>query len=74
MSKRRRIGVDMDGTLCEGQHWDTTEQCLNAKPIQKMIDSVNQLYRNDFIIIYTARQNWLMSTTFETWSESGMDS
>ncbi len=64
-SKRRRIGVDMDGTLCIGQHWDTAVQVLNAKPIKKMIDYINELYKNEFIVIYTARQNWLMSATFE---------
>lgn len=63
---RRKIGVDLDNTLCEGQHWDTVEQCLNAKPIQKMIDYINNnYYKNDFIVIYTARQNWLMSATYE---------
>ena len=56
----------MDNTLCEGKHWDNPTECLNAKPIQKMIDYVNnELYPNDFVVIYTARQNWLISTTFE---------
>ena len=62
---RKRIGVDLDGTLCKGKHWDTSRQALNAKPIKEMIDYVNKLYKNDFVVIYTARQNWLMSATFE---------
>ena len=63
---RRRIGVDLDGTLCVGKHWKTPEQALKAEPIQDMIDHVREyFYKDDFIIIYTARQNWLMSATFE---------
>ena len=64
-SKRRRIGVDLDNTLCVGKHWETPEQCLKAKPIKKMIDFVNELYKDDFVVIYTCRQNFLMSKTFE---------
>ena len=62
---RRRIGVDLDNTLCEGKHWDTPEQCAKAKPIKIMIDYVSKLYKDDFIIIYTARQNFLMTATFD---------
>jgi len=62
---RRRIGVDLDGTLCEGQHWRRGKDCLGAKPIQEMIDKVNALYKTDFIIIYTARQNYLISDTLD---------
>lgn len=62
---RMRIGIDMDNTLCVGKHWDTAEDCLKAEPIIKMIDKVRELYINDFIVIYTARQDWLMSATFE---------
>jgi hypothetical protein len=62
---RRRIGVDLDNTLCVGKHWNTQEECLKAEPIQDMIDYVNKLYKDDFIIIYTARQNFLMSATFQ---------
>ena len=64
-SKRRRIGVDLDNTLCVGKHWETPEQCLKARPIKKMIDFVNKLYKDDFVVIYTARQNFLMAATFE---------
>ncbi len=63
--KRRVIGVDMDGTLCEGKSWRKAEDILTAYPIQKMIDRVNELYKTDFIVIYTARQNYLISNTLE---------
>ena len=62
---RRRVGVDLDNTLCIGEHWDTIEQCSEAKPILDMIALVNDLFRDDFVIIYTARQNWLMNVTFD---------
>ena len=63
---RRRIGVDLDNTLCKGQHWNSEKEVLEAKPIQSMIDYINKVYyKDDFVIIYTSRQNWLMSATFE---------
>ena len=62
---RKRIGIDLDNTLCEGKHWETPKECLGAVPYKKMIALVNQLYKNNFIVIYTARQNFLMSATFE---------
>jgi hypothetical protein len=64
---RRRIGFDLDNTLCVGKSWrrGMESEALNAEPITKMINKVNKLYESDFIIIYTARQNWLMSATFE---------
>jgi hypothetical protein len=65
---RRRVGIDLDNTLCIGKHWTKPEDCLKAKPIKKMIDYVNKIYRDDFIVIYTARQNFLMAATFE-WLE-----
>lgn len=62
---RRRIGIDLDNTLCKGESGWTPESCLKAKPYRKMINLVNELYRTDFIVIYTARQNFLMSATFD---------
>lgn len=69
---RRRIGVDLDNTLCIGKHWETTEQVLKAKPIQEMIDFVNNLAKDDFIVIYTSRQNWLMTATFDWLDKYGV--
>lgn len=62
---RRRIGIDIDGTLCKGEHWRRPKDCLKATPIKRMIKKVNELYKTDFIIIYTARQNYLISATLE---------
>jgi uncharacterized HAD superfamily protein len=64
---RLRIGVDMDNTLCIGKHWDTPEE-----PIPNMIEYVNRLYKDDFIVIYTARQNFLMSVTFDWLDKHGV--
>jgi uncharacterized HAD superfamily protein len=69
---RRRIGVDLDNTLCKGQHWETPEECLKATPFPDRIKYVNDLYKNDFIIIFTARQNFLMSATFEWLDTNGV--
>jgi len=63
--QRRIIGVDLDGTLCKGESWRDPQAVLNAPPIPKMIERVNELYKTDFIIIYTARQNYLISNTLE---------
>ena len=47
------ICVDVDGTLSTGECWSKTDE---PKPIQKMIDFSNNLYKNGgHIIIYTAR-------------------
>lgn len=69
---RRRIGIDLDDTLCIGQHWNTVEQCEEAKPILDMIAIVNELFKDDFIVIYTARQNWLMNVTFDWLDKHGV--
>jgi len=68
ITKRRRIGIDMDGTLCVGKHWFTAKECSRAKPVKKMIEFVNKAYKHNFIVIYTARQNFLIEATLE-WLE-----
>ncbi len=65
LSRRRRIGIDLDNTLCVGKHWTTEKECLEAEPIPEMIKAVNELFKDDFIVIYTARQNWLMNATYD---------
>lgn len=59
------IAVDLDWTLCEWAFWEETP----CKPIKKMIDYVNALYKmGAHILIYTARdpqyfektQHWLV--------------
>jgi uncharacterized HAD superfamily protein len=69
---RKRIGIDLDNTLCKGEHWKTEKACLGAKPIKRMIDITNKLYKHNFIIIYTARQDWLMTATFEWLHENNV--
>ena len=69
---RKRIGVDLDNTLCVGKHWETPEQALEAEPIKEMIDYVNNIYRDHFIVIYTARQNFLMTATFQWLDDNGV--
>jgi len=56
--------VDMDNTLCRGKSY-TPEECLQAEPIQEVIDKVNSLSRVDNIIIYTARQDELIPATLK---------
>ena len=68
---RRRIGVDLDHTLCKGEAW-RGQSCLKAIPNKKMIDLVNKMYKTDFIVIYTARQNFLMTDTFEWLDKNGV--
>ena len=62
------IAVDMDKTLCTGESF-TDEEVIAAKPIQKMIDYVNEiLYKKNhcFINIFTARKEFLRHAT-EYW-------
>ena len=57
------LAVDMDGVLSEGDSF-TDEECLKAKPIQKIIDKVNKLNRQGvFIIIHSSRKEWLREAT-----------
>lgn len=64
--KDKLICVDLDGTLCTGESW-TEEGCLFAKPINKMINEVNNMYvKGAHIIIYTARPEWFRFET-EYW-------
>ena len=54
--------VDIDGTLCEGAAY-SPEECLAAKPKMEMVAKVNELSLRDYIIIYTARQDFLIPAT-----------
>jgi len=36
------ILIDIDGVLCQGEHW-TVKNCLTAEPIIKNINKVNKL-------------------------------
>ena len=48
----KKICFDLDGVVCS----NTFGQYENAKPINKSIDKINELYERGFyILIYTAR-------------------
>lgn len=59
------IAIDIDNTLTNETCW-TNEQCLNATPKQEVINKVNELYKTNCIIIYTARVSELRDAT-ECW-------
>lgn len=59
------IGIDLDGTLCRGEAWNCGDK---VEPDLEMIEYVNNLSFNHFIIIHTARRRELMKETFE-WLE-----
>ena len=61
---RKVIAVDLDGLLCEGTAW-TEEDVRNAKPREEVIRKVNELYKLNFIVIYTARRDHLLPSTLE---------
>ena len=58
------IGIDMDETLCHEVCW-TPEQCVKARPNKKMVKLINRLYDLNFIVIYTARRDYLMEATIK---------
>jgi len=55
---------DIDGTLCEEVCW-TPEQCLAATPRQDVIAKVNELYKEHFVVLWTARRPHLYEATIE---------
>lgn len=67
-SSKKVIAVDLDGTLTleKSGGWND-EQCLKAKPNQKMIDWVNKAWqKGNLIIIYTARR-WSRREASKYW-------
>lgn len=70
MRERYIIGVDLDGTMCVGQSF-TEDECINAVPIHKVIDRVNELSKCHYIIIYTARK-YNLSTATLRWLDKWM--
>lgn len=56
--------IDVDGTLCHTEEW-TVEGVRNAEPNIRLIEKVNELHKNNFIIIYTARVDDLIPATLE---------
>jgi len=62
--KPKVMAFDMDGTICKGTAW-TPEEVNAMIPNEEIIKEVNRLYSNNFIIIYTARQDWLVENTIK---------
>lgn len=56
--------VDLDGTLTKDIAW-TPEQCLNCEPKNDIISKVNELHKTQFIVIWTARKDYLIPATLE---------
>ena len=72
MSNLKVIAVDIDGVLCKGECW-TPEQCLKAKPILKNIEKVNELGKFNFIVIYTARRDFLVEASLKWLKINGVE-
>ncbi len=49
--KKKRYCFDIDGVICN----TVKKNYSSAKPIKKSIKLINQLYKNNYIIIFTAR-------------------
>lgn len=62
--EKRVFAVDCDGFLCEEECW-TEAEVLTASPRLEVIEKVNKLYRTEFVVIYTARQDHLIPATLE---------
>ena len=60
----RIIAVDVDGVLTKEICW-TPEECLNAEPNKGIIKMVERLYKENFIVIYTARTDELIVPTLQ---------
>lgn len=70
MRLRRRIFIDLDGTLCLGNKEDTAKECINCKPIKKFIKIIKIFKELNFkIIIHTARPERLRKVTLK-WLEN----
>ena len=70
--KRKLIHFDIDGTLCKEECW-TEKECLEATPNEKNIKLCNELFKIcNYLVIYTARRDSLMSVTFEWLKDNGI--
>lgn len=66
IKKNSILAVDLDNSLCRGEAF-TDMDCILAKPIWKKINRLKVLNQKGvFIIIYTARREWLRNAT-EYW-------
>lgn len=58
------INFDCDGTLTKKVCW-TEKDCKNAEVNKKSRSKIRELYKNHFIVIYTARRDHLLPATLE---------
>ena len=58
------IAVDLDGTHCKDMCWNELA-CREAKPRKDIIKKVNELYKEYFIVIYSARRSSLYQATID---------
>jgi hypothetical protein len=56
--------VDLDGSIVKGTCW-TAEACENAEPNLPLIAKVNEMYKDHFIVIHTARRHELYYPTIK---------
>lgn len=66
MSEKKKIAVDVDGTLTHGEarYWIEDEE---PQPRHEVIEAVNNLYKaGHFIIIWTARP-WTVAEQTAAW-------
>lgn len=64
MERPKIIAIDVDKTLTKKTAW-SVEDCLNAIPRLDVIEKVNKLADKNFIIIYTARKDYLTEATIK---------
>lgn len=69
--RKKVILCDMDGTLCTGVCW-TPEQCLKATPVPSVIRKVNEMAKEGFLIVWTARRDHLIPATMEWCRKNGI--
>lgn len=72
MLKKKIILVDFDGVLSEGECW-TAEECKKVKPITKNIEKVNKLSKNNFIVVWTARNDDLIVESLKWLRRNGVE-
>ena len=71
MIHHKNIGVDFDNTLTNEICY-TPEEVLSATPKQDIIDKVNALHSQNFIVIYTARRDYLLPASLEWLKRHGV--
>ena len=65
------LAIDVDGHLTKTICW-TPEECENAVVDEEVKKYVNELHREHFIIIYTARRDNLVEPTLKWLRKNGV--